>query len=166
MATAGNQRGKEKSSTSPLARYLYPPIRDDAHIRLARLFPLTEADGPRENRKAVSSPVVIEMVQAPLTEAPRYQAVSYTWGTSAEPMQLSVRDEGFIPVSKTAFDILQSLRPEVGHEPSYCWMDQICINQQDDGERWQQIRIMRKIYEKAHCTLVVLAGNENYDEIL
>lgn len=43
----------------------------------------------------------------------------------------------------------------------YLWADALCINQDDDDERSQQVGLMRKIYEQAKTVLVMLGSCEN-----
>ena len=38
----------------------------------------------------------------------------------------------------------------------YIWYDQMCINQDDDGETHREIRQMHKIYSNAYCTIALV----------
>jgi hypothetical protein len=48
---------------------------------------------------------------------------------------------------------------------AFCWIDQLCINQEDLQERSEQVQFMREIYTKAIRTLVWL-GNAEADSDL
>ena len=157
-----DDEGTEAPST-----YNYIPLPDPSYIRLIKLYPFLPEDGLIGQRADTLSPVRIELISSPLSEAPFFTALSYTWGTSSKKLKLSVGDGTFILISENAHDILQRLRPETGAGPNHFWMDQVCINQNDINEKWQQIRIMRHIYNSAIGTLVVLAGDSNmFDPVI
>ena len=157
----------DDEGTEAPSKYKYIPLPDPSYIRLIKLYPFLPEDGLREQRADILSPVRIELISSPLSEAPSFTALSYTWGTSPKKLKLSVGDGNFILISENAHDILQRLRPEADDEPNHFWMDQLCINQNDIDEKWQQIRIMRHIYNSAIGTFVVLAGDSNmFDPVI
>ncbi|KAI9776220.1 MAG: hypothetical protein M1839_000541 [Geoglossum umbratile] len=93
--------------------------------------------------------------------------ISYKWGISQQCHRVLVGDNHYMDVSGTVRDILLCLRPEASEGPSLFWIDQLCINQNDSDEKWEQIRMMRKIYSHAVGTLLILAGNsEEFDPFL
>jgi len=59
-------------------------------------------------------------------------------------------------------DILLKLRDvRSAFRPVCVWLDNICINQQDDDERAQQVTLMSQIYAKANHVVACLVGLEN-----
>ena len=99
----------------------------------------------------------------------QFGALSYTWG--------GLNLEGSISIAGHAFKITRNLetalrqmrktRRPVGRAasmpiPSYWWIDAICINQQDDAERSQQVSCMTRIYKKASAVHIWL-GEERDD---
>ncbi|KAL1647097.1 hypothetical protein SLS58_002868 [Diplodia intermedia] len=76
-----------------------------------------------------------------LEDAPRYEALSYVWGSSDQPHRLQLaNDAGYIPLTdnlKQAFQDLPWLL-----ETEHIWIDQICINQRDETERGHQVALM------------------------
>lgn len=69
-----------------------------------------------------------------------YQALSYEWGDREQQFHILVRgmdDEalGYIPLTKNLFDALRDLRDCPDIESKRFWIDQICINQEDEEEK-------------------------------
>ncbi|KAK4664764.1 uncharacterized protein QC763_506470 [Podospora pseudopauciseta] len=133
-----------RSSTNT---YQYSPFLKDAEkssIRLIRLLP-----------GYPSSPVVVELVTVPLDpgKIPYYEAVSYVWGTSYQQYEIAC-DGLSMAVSESALLALRRFR-FVDHI-RLLWIDQICINQQDDKEKSSQVMLMGEIYGTASQVLVYL----------
>jgi hypothetical protein len=81
-----------------------------------------------------------------LEQAPEYEALSYTWG--APDRDRSMRCNGVdFPITENLDGALRRLRKE--YRSRVIWIDQICINQNDDYERSQQVGIMKDIYSGA-----------------
>lgn len=89
-----------------------------------------------------------------------YVALSYAWGNMHEQGTImlshsNITREGEIShgpfkpfhVTKNLYDHLKDLRAESGH--SRFWIDALCINQGDDDERADQVRMMGQIYGSA-----------------
>ncbi|OTB14402.1 hypothetical protein K445DRAFT_47438, partial [Daldinia sp. EC12] len=74
------------------------------------------------------------------------EALSYVWGKSKVSKYINVDGCPF-PVTENLFNILTSLRNQ--HTARPIWIDAICINQADSGEKVHQVRLMRDIYSKA-----------------
>ena len=94
-----------------------------------------------------------------IQEKPRYEALSYLWGPSGPEVQKKPigRQEPVFYVFQnlyTALDRILSLTDE--GEYRTLWIDQICINQEDEFEKKAQLRLMGEIYKRAHDVLVWL----------
>jgi hypothetical protein len=86
-----------------------------------------------------------------LHDTPQYQALSYTWGTDSNQIDLSIQDRTFkISVNLAAF--LFSSRGKAG----WWWIDQICIAQGIAAERSAQVLIMSEIYMQAKNVVIWL----------
>jgi hypothetical protein len=90
---------------------------------------------------------------------PRYEALSYTWGSAEDPVAIYV-EKGTLPVTQNLAGALQHLR--YSDRPRILWVDAICVNQQDLEERSQQVPRMADIYTLAE-SVVVWLGPEGDD---
>lgn len=98
-----------------------------------------------------------------LREAPRFEALSYTWSDEFEKPEDEDRRRGrplFIgkhfqrlAVTRNCENALQRLR-NLGKE--YVWIDAVCINQSDLNDKKQQIALMHQIYSRAAKVLIYL----------
>jgi hypothetical protein len=84
-----------------------------------------------------------------------YTALSYMWGKESRN-KISINGIDF-HIYDNLFDFLtlQSADAEFCQD-TYLWVDQVCINQSDIGERNHQVNLMSKIYQSATSTIVWL----------
>ena len=87
----------------------------------------------------------------------RYAALSYVWGSPANPRAITCNGAGFF-VSRNLFDALVVLQSTRAVEPNELWIDAICINQADDDEKTKQIALMGAIYSRAPETIIWLGA--------
>lgn len=86
---------------------------------------------------------------------PVYDALSYPWGPDKDHPTCSMLCSGVkIPITKNCYDALRSLTKNL--KLQHTWIDAICINQDDNNEKSQQIPLMRDIYGKARRVLIWL----------
>ncbi|KXH25806.1 hypothetical protein CSIM01_07237 [Colletotrichum simmondsii] len=110
-------------------------------------------------------PIRIELQIADLLEWPKYEALSYTWAdengdsSKCERAYIGKRWD-ILPITKNCFNALRRLRYE--DRARRLWVDAICINQNDVGERSHQVGIMQDIYNYAERVLIYLG--EDADE--
>ncbi|TGO18457.1 hypothetical protein BPAE_0382g00020 [Botrytis paeoniae] len=91
----------------------------------------------------------VENLTAPIW----YTALSYTWGLSR--MDGSIECDGHEKAITTSLEIaLQNMRKE--DHSIVMWIDQICINQEDNKEKEMQIPLMARIYKHAFNTVIWL----------
>jgi hypothetical protein len=93
-----------------------------------------------------------------LTQAPQYFALSYTWGPRDSILKRIVIGSVTCDVSKTVEEALRRLRDLKGE--LWIWVDQICINQEDDNEKSGQVKLMKEIYTNAHLVVAWLGPEE------
>jgi len=94
-----------------------------------------------------------------LADATPYHALSYCWGSPNRSVTL--RCNGFkLKISPNLAEGLKMLHEHAveAHWTSF-WVDQICINQEDNAERTQQVRMMRSIYRRSTQTIVWIPLN-------
>lgn len=126
------------------------PLVDRRHIRLLRLHP-----GHYALRKDAPWLIEYEIVHVSLDAAPLFEAVSYVWGSSKKTQLIRL-----LPASRT-LAVTDALTQVLAHlnktsTTGYLWIDQLCVNQDDELERNHQVSMMGEIYSKARRTLVWL----------
>jgi hypothetical protein len=92
-----------------------------------------------------------------------YEALSYAWGSSEDMQPVLVEQS---PVGKNVIQVTQNLAAALRHlrledKPRVMWIDAICINQDDNAERSQQVALMGKIYSSASRGVVWLGPEED-----
>ena len=107
-----------------------------------------------------------------------YKALSYWWGEDTDDKQESI--EVIFPI-KSVYNLINSLAGEnkfkIGsnllaalqriRQPDRgvsCWIDAICINQEDEEERSYQVSRMDEIYSAASEVVVWLGKGESHEE--
>lgn len=82
-----------------------------------------------------------------------YEALSYAWGSIEKPHKISV--DGYdLCVTENLYKALSHLRtPQVER---ILWIDAICIDQNNNEERAEQVQLMAKVYCKASRVIVWL----------
>jgi hypothetical protein len=91
-----------------------------------------------------------------------YEALSYTWGSNHLLRSIVLNDTPF-HITRNLEIALRHLR--LPHTSRQVWIDAICINQDDDVERGEQIQLMRKIYTQAEQVLVWLGEASSCSDI-
>lgn len=104
----------------------------------------------------------LEATECPDTSVPYYEALSYCWGSkqNAEIVFVESCEEkttGGGIVIQTHENLANALR-HLRYEklPRVMWIDAICINQEDEIERGQQVQRMADIYRQASRVIVWL----------
>ncbi|RSL99206.1 hypothetical protein CEP52_009871 [Fusarium oligoseptatum] len=97
-------------------------------------------------------------------DTPRYIALSYTWHEESLPniFRPVLINEKYLEVSLNLWNFLQNYRETAGER--IIWIDQICINQDDQNERVQQIGQMCAIYERASMDLFWIGEPDEHTE--
>jgi hypothetical protein len=139
------------STLSTLKRrkaYIYSPLDAEAQeIRLLTLLPGT-----------FSSEIRLTIDITPFTEShiPDFEAVSYTWGSTENPVDISIGESGrnTLAVTRNLGEALPYLRYE--DRPRVLWIDAICVDQKNLKERGHQVKRMADIFSRAKRVLVWL----------
>ncbi|KAH6972338.1 heterokaryon incompatibility protein-domain-containing protein [Ilyonectria sp. MPI-CAGE-AT-0026] len=123
----------------------YAPLKRSFEIRLLAIHPGKE-----------DSPVECSLHHQKLRGGRGYEAVSYVWGDSNNMLEI-VCNEKPRSVRKNLYDALTQLRrPD---KERFVWVDMLCVDQDNNAEKTQQVRIMGEIYSNARRVLIWL-GNE------
>lgn len=126
-------------------KYQYSPL-PEGHIRLFQLLP----------HRDITAPIQGVIFDYPLLDLLRnahhlYEALSYAWG-SLEKTRFIAINKCSLPITTNLYSVLQHLRDPLLKRS--LWIDAICINQEDKGERRLQVQFMAMIYTMAsHVTV-------------
>lgn len=102
-----------------------------------------------------SLPLQYILETVPLSEEPKYKALSYTWGDPTSTKEIMINGE-IISITKNLFVALQHLQFE-----DTLWIEVICINQSDNLKKNEHVQQMRRIYEEAECVIIFLGPEED-----
>jgi hypothetical protein len=82
-----------------------------------------------------------------------YEALSYTWGDATKCRAIECNGKHF-GVSQNLFDALINIR--LSDKSRAIWIDALCINQENDAEKSEQVQYMYRIYRAATRVIVWL----------
>lgn len=129
----------------------YQQLESSSTIRLLKILPGNPEDD-----------INCEIFHALLNQdgsTPDYTALSYVWGPPKP--QKAINCNGFrFAITKNLQGAIRALRKV--DEMRVMWIDQICINQQDNEERCAQVQIMKVIYSTAKETIAWLGINSGH----
>ncbi|KAH7125491.1 heterokaryon incompatibility protein-domain-containing protein [Dendryphion nanum] len=131
---------------SPAKSYIHIPLESINHIRLLELLPAQQSDQPLECTFRQDK---LSNLMDP------YDAVSYTWGVPSFCCTLRcVEHDSYLHITKNLDTLLRRFRDKF--HTKILWVDAVCINQQDDGEKSKQVPLMNQIYRFASKVLAWL----------
>ncbi|KAH7068515.1 heterokaryon incompatibility protein-domain-containing protein [Paraphoma chrysanthemicola] len=136
--------------------YRYRSLRHPDSIRLLILHPSSDD----------SAPLVCTLEDRRLSDKNLdYEAVSYTWGDTSQQHAIQLHGgRRSLSVKGNCCNVLRYLRQH--HSDRVLWIDAICINQEDLGERSSQVRMMDKVYDLASGVVVHLGEETAGSRIL
>jgi len=93
------------------------------------------------------------------SDPPAYTALSYTWGSMANPNVIELNG-----ISFTVGHNLWSFLKEMRFQQQYhvYWIDAICIDQRNILERNHQVQLMRQIYSNANAVSIWLGSIDQF----
>jgi hypothetical protein len=122
-------------------------------LHLLPRYPSFGGDSGSSMPSTDSHPLACILAIKPLDPPPQYTALSYTWGCTRLTRQLLVN--GILIRITESLDIaLRHLQRE--REVLTLWVDAVCINQNDNDEKSQQVTQMTEIYRSSTRVLVWL----------
>jgi hypothetical protein len=124
----------------------YRSLRSGTSFRLLRLLA-----GRREDD------ITCQIFHSVISDAPPFEALSYTWGDSSQLHQIS-STEGIIHVTANCGAALRDLR--YSFRDRILWIDALCINQRNIEEKNIQVPLMNRIYAAAR-RVVIYIGPDN-----
>jgi len=135
------QTHRKASGSAPRAS-LYEPLPSQSSVRLITLHPGDFKDPIR---------CTLEVFDFP--SAPAYEAISYVWGDPRPRRRIRCNGRRFL-VADNLGDAIRNVRRK--DEARVIWVDALCVNQLNLGERSHQVLLMREIYTKSKRTLICL----------
>jgi hypothetical protein len=142
------------------ARFQYSPLAG-AHEEI-RLLDIQPSDQwiPGLDPGALPIPAcLIRTVSLAHGMKPEYETVSYCWGETAPYKPITINNLLAL-APPNAVDVIRLLAlPDCART---WWLDALCINQLDPGERFQQVSLMAKIYRNGIRNVIFLGqGNDD-----
>ena len=123
---------------------MYRPLgAKSREIRIVEILPISFA----EQSQGVNPVVSVRLRYCSLNSPIAYEALSYTWGDPDQEALINVDSAGKVFVRRNLERALRDLRYQT--EPRLVWVDALCINQADNDERQEQVKLMRDIYTAA-----------------
>ncbi|PMD30665.1 hypothetical protein L207DRAFT_641590 [Hyaloscypha variabilis F] len=128
--------------------YKYTPLDDDKQeIRLLVLLP---------GQFSAEIRACLEVAKFTNDQTPTFEAISYAWGSTDNPVNIFIGQPGnsTLSVTQNLAEGLPYFRFE--DRPRVLWVDAICVDQQNLKERGHQVKKMADIYSKAARVLIWL----------
>ncbi|POS69162.1 hypothetical protein DHEL01_v212445 [Diaporthe helianthi] len=140
-------------------RFQYQPLDQTCQqMRLLRLLPKVSDAAP--------DIIACEIQAFDFAQAPPFSALSYAWGIAATHTGSIRIDDAALVVSLVLLDALRHLRRYFNHPtsppaaPDWIWIDAVCVNQEDDSEKSNQVALMAFIYEQARNVISWLGSGD------
>ena len=130
--------------------YKWTALVHEQQIRLLTLLP-GNLDEPLQGELNVVS----------LSDNTKYEAISYSWESRELPATILCNGQR-IPITSNLHAALDLFR--LPNQPCQLWVDAICIDQSNDGEKASQVRLMGRIFGGAECVLVWLGAADDADD--
>jgi hypothetical protein len=143
-------------------REFYTSIPVPNGSRSIRLLRLLAAEKSQKN-----CPLVGHVYLANLVSSQSFTILSYVWGKETNPSHtITCQPQGVrLEITSSCYGALSQLREKYG--ALTIWVDAICINQEDNDEKTDQIRLMGELYSLAERAYVWLGyGDENSDKAM
>ncbi|KAF7560750.1 hypothetical protein G7046_g3414 [Stylonectria norvegica] len=98
-----------------------------------------------------NAPIQCDIRVVGLATKPKYEALSYVWGSSTTLLDIVVAGQK-VGVTPNLHALLRRVRQP--KKTRTLWVDQLCINQWDTKEKAEQVRLMRTIYSNCQSCLI------------
>ncbi|EPE30004.1 hypothetical protein GLAREA_01164 [Glarea lozoyensis ATCC 20868] len=159
MGDSSSKTTAQKTSFSP---FRYSSRLCHRGCREIRLITITPYDP-----EFTTAHFEIKLLEFDVDQAPAYQALSYCWG-GQQPSIGVICNDLLLLITTNLFQALWMLSLNMS-EPTFLWVDAICINQSDDDEKNIQVGLMRDIYataRKVHVWLGLDSTGEDVKEAM
>lgn len=157
------------STDSPASRppreYTYKPITSP---RITRVLILHPASNSTDVLSGTLCPLVIPSESADKTsngpyrpQCQPYEALSYVWGDRRVTDAIRLDGDYVLHLTPSIAEALRRVR--LPNATRAVWADQISVNQKDQAERSQQVKLMGSLYRSAERVLVWLGSDPGED---
>jgi hypothetical protein len=153
LAASPRTLGTTAGMADDRQQYTYQRLQDH-HVRLFILYP----------RRADDDALRGMICTVPFQHAGSYRTLSYVWGPDSQPIRSLITPDGTLSIRSSLSAALRHLRNEIHEE--ILWVDAICINQADELEKRQQIRLLPHIFQNASCTVAFLGDDDESHDAL
>ena len=126
--------------------YQYDALPDGQYIRMLTLYP-----------GALDDPLEGKLEFFDIASPENYESLSYVWGKLERCYEIICAGQR-VGLTTSLYDALRRLRQL--DRPRRLWADQICIDQDNEAERSQQVQFMNHIYKNASHVLVWLGPDD------
>ncbi|KAH7088309.1 heterokaryon incompatibility protein-domain-containing protein [Paraphoma chrysanthemicola] len=124
--------------------YQYSPLPPGNYIRTLVLKP-----------GAGDEPLQCELNIEEMSQA-KYEAISYVWGSNKKKKRI-ICDGQVIAITTNLWTVLRHIRLDA---PRVLWADSICINQDDEQEKGDQVTLMGRIFRAAERVLIFIGADD------
>ncbi|OAL42679.1 HET-domain-containing protein [Pyrenochaeta sp. DS3sAY3a] len=128
---------------------LYSPLIYDDSIRILELTRVQQQSRPFSSRLIITQ----------LSRRPDYIALSYAWGEPSPEDPILLVDEQPLRIRASLWQAFNELT--ACGKAIKLWVDQICIDQQNNNERGKQVQLMSEIYKQARLVTCWLGCYED-----
>ncbi|KAH8174995.1 heterokaryon incompatibility protein (HET) domain-containing protein [Sarocladium implicatum] len=133
--------------------YRYEPLQQGE----VRLLVLLEADDLADDLECGLITTDLASFASVEERETSYTAISYVWGRGRKTRIVHIGDKRLY-IGRNLDSALRHLRRR--DQPTFIWVDAVCINQTDLQERNHQVQQMRDIFEHAEETIAYLGDYE------
>ncbi|KAI1461574.1 heterokaryon incompatibility protein-domain-containing protein [Annulohypoxylon moriforme] len=102
-----------------------------------------------------NTPIKCERRVASLPTVSDFETLSYVWGDFTDLVDIEL-DGCKVGVTKNLYALLHRLR--LKSDARSVWIDQLCIDQNNNEEKSTQVRLMREIYSRCSSGLIWFGG--------
>lgn len=144
--------------TEPLM-FQHCPLPDaKTHVRLLKVLSVVEDR---------TVPVHCDLTTFSIAQAPPYRAISYTWGNPAPLASILVNGQQMHVRLNCEYALKQTHQSNDDDTGDFLiWIDSICINQLDKGEKGSQVSMMGNIFKTATKVLACVGAHGDDSEFL
>jgi hypothetical protein len=137
--------------------YKYSPLNEtDSQIRLLILLP---------GKFSAKIHIRLHVVELTTEKHPKYEALSYDWGSTEDPIEIFVGSSARYTLAVTQNLAHALLYLRYRDRERILWIDAICVKQKDLKERGQQVKLMGNIFPMAERVIVWPSEEENDSQI-